>query len=238
MASECCYAGSALSHELRRHITQAHNTCIAVVEPRYCCIALPRIKLHQALTGHVSSCQACSPPFAVRAEIVHINEVIGGAETGAYLLTYDSIHGTYDRKVEAAADDSGFSVDGHFISYSGEKTIEGVDWKALNIDVVCDCTGVFLTKAKLQPYFDAGVQRVVVSAPVKEAGVLNVVVGVRPCVLHLHLTLLMTFYVRVTWAPAFIHERRCVGAFAEDAGGRNAVLVLSIWMHVAHVSLM
>jgi glyceraldehyde 3-phosphate dehydrogenase len=44
--------------------------------------------------------------------------------------------------------------------------------------VVCDCTGVFLTKAKLAPYFAAGVARVVVSAPVKEAGVLNVVVGV------------------------------------------------------------
>jgi hypothetical protein len=62
---------------------------------------------HSQLTSYVMSFNAL-----LSAEVVHINEVIGGAETGAYLLQFDSIHGTYSKKVEAAADDSGFSVDG------------------------------------------------------------------------------------------------------------------------------
>ena len=107
-----------------------------------------------------------------------MNELIGGAETGAYLLTYDSIHGTWGKAIESAADDKSFSVDGKTVSWSAEKSIDAVDWKGMGVQIVCDCTGVFLTKAKLQPYFDVGVQRVVVSAPVKEAGVLNVVMGV------------------------------------------------------------
>ena len=58
-------------------------------------------------------------------------------------------------------------------------TCERVDWKAAGVELVIDCSGVFLTVEKLQPYLDVcGVKRVVVSAPVKEKTVLNVVVGV------------------------------------------------------------
>ena len=54
-----------------------------------------------------------------------------------------------------------------------------VDWKGMGVQIVIDCTGKFLTVAALSPYMDVcGVQRVVVSAPVKEPSVLNVVVGV------------------------------------------------------------
>jgi glyceraldehyde 3-phosphate dehydrogenase len=110
-------------------------------------------------------------------EVVHVNELIGGAETGAYLVKYDSVHGTWTKEVEAKEDDSGFTVDGRMVTWSGEKSIAAVNWQQLGVQIVCDCTGVFLTKEKLQPYFDAGVARVVVSAPVKEEGVLNVVMG-------------------------------------------------------------
>lgn len=55
-----------------------------------------------------------------------------------------------------------------------------LDYSALGVQQVWDCTGVFLTRKALQPYFDAGVPKVVVSAPVKDAEhpVLNIVYGV------------------------------------------------------------
>ncbi len=55
-----------------------------------------------------------------------------------------------------------------------------VDYSGLNVGQVWDCTGVFLTRKALQPYFDKGVPKVVVSAPVKDAEhpVLNIVYGV------------------------------------------------------------
>jgi len=53
-----------------------------------------------------------------------------------------------------------------------------VPWKDLGCDMVMECTGNFLTTKVLQPYLDGGVKRVVVSAPVKEPSVLNVVMGV------------------------------------------------------------
>ncbi|CAM9383389.1 unnamed protein product [Chrysoparadoxa australica] len=110
-------------------------------------------------------------------EVVHVNEVIGGAETAAYLLQFDSIHGTWDKEVVALEDGSGFTVEGKLVTFSGEEEIASISWSELNVDLACCCTGKFLAKAKLQAYFDGGVKRVVVSAPVKEEGVLNVVVG-------------------------------------------------------------
>jgi glyceraldehyde-3-phosphate dehydrogenase/erythrose-4-phosphate dehydrogenase len=53
-----------------------------------------------------------------------------------------------------------------------------VSYEGLAVDMVLECTGVFLTRAKLDPYFSKGVKKVVVSAPVKDPRpVLNVVVG-------------------------------------------------------------
>lgn len=53
-------------------------------------------------------------------------------------------------------------------------------YQAIGVDMVLECTGVFLTRTKLAPYFEMGVKKVVVSAPVKDAEdpVLNIVYGV------------------------------------------------------------
>ena len=111
-------------------------------------------------------------------EIVHVNEIIGGTETAAYLVKYDSVHGIWGKSVEAASGTS-FTVDGKVVSFSDKKDFKEVDWKSMGVELVIDCTGVFLTTEKLRPYLDVcGVKRVVVSAPVKEPSVLNVVVGV------------------------------------------------------------
>ena len=60
--------------------------------------------------------------------------------------------------------------------YHKAASIDDVDWS--QCDIVIDATGVFKSKAALQPYFDQGVKKVIVTAPVKEEGVLNVVMGV------------------------------------------------------------
>ena len=107
-------------------------------------------------------------------EFVKINDPAAGAESLAHLLNFDSVHGRWDR--EASAEDGVMIIDGKRIQVTQEKTIEANDWS--DCDLVFECSGKMKTKALLQTYLDQGVKRVVVSAPVKEAGVLNVVMGV------------------------------------------------------------
>jgi glyceraldehyde 3-phosphate dehydrogenase len=54
-----------------------------------------------------------------------------------------------------------------------------IDYKGMGVKVVMECTGVYLTTAKCQPYFDQGVQKLVVSAPFKDSGdnIINIVKG-------------------------------------------------------------
>jgi glyceraldehyde 3-phosphate dehydrogenase len=108
--------------------------------------------------------------------IVHVNDLCS-CESAAYLIKYDSVHGTWDKTVEAAADGQSLIINGTTVTFSQEKDYAKIDFIALGVELVMECTGKFLTAADLQPYFDVGVKQVVVSAPVKEASVLNVVLG-------------------------------------------------------------
>ena len=116
------------------------------------------------------------PRAANRLNVVHVNELKGGAATTAHLLEFDSIHGRWRSRF--GADDTGIEVAGHRIGFSAAATPEGVDWGAHGCDVVLECTGKFLTPDALQGYFGRGVKRVIVAAPVKHLAALNVVVGV------------------------------------------------------------
>lgn len=69
-------------------------------------------------------------------------------------------------------------MNGKRIRLTHEKTIEALLLAELGVDLVIDCTGVFKTAAKVAPYYAAGVKKVVVSAPVKDGGALNLVYGV------------------------------------------------------------
>jgi glyceraldehyde 3-phosphate dehydrogenase len=64
------------------------------------------------------------------------------------------------------------------IGFSAEQTPDAIAWGDLGCDVVLECTGKFLKTEQLDGYFARGVKRVIVAAPVKEAGALNIVVGV------------------------------------------------------------
>lgn len=108
-------------------------------------------------------------------EIVHINEVKGGAECAAHLLEFDSVHGRWDKQIEH--DDSSITIEGKKISFSEHTAPGAVAWDELGVDIVIESSGKFRTTELLQPYYDRGVKKVIVAAPVKK-GALNIVMGV------------------------------------------------------------
>jgi len=107
-------------------------------------------------------------------EIVHVNEIKGGPTTAAHLLEFDTVHGRWNRRFEA--DERAVYVDGRRIGFSDHATPGEVPWREHGVDLVIECSGRFRTPELLRPYFDAGVAKVVVAAPVKE-GALNIVMG-------------------------------------------------------------
>ena len=109
-------------------------------------------------------------------EIVLINDPVGDAEQHALLMEFDSVHGRW--RTPVAAGDGALVLNGQTIRLTHEKTIQALPLAELGVDLVIDCTGVFKTAAKVAPYFEAGVKKVVVSAPVKDGGALNLVYGV------------------------------------------------------------
>ncbi len=112
----------------------------------------------------------------IGGDIVLLNDPVGDAEQHALLMEFDSVHGRWRTPVAAAPD--ALILDGKTIRLTHEKTIEALPLAELGVDMVIDCTGVFKTAAKVGPYYNAGVKKVVVSAPVKDGGALNLVYGV------------------------------------------------------------
>ena len=110
------------------------------------------------------------------ANIVLLNDPAGDPEQHALLLEFDTVHGRWAHDIRSTG--GGVTIDDREIRLSQVARIQDLPLQELGIDLVVDCTGVFKTKAKVQPYYDAGVSKVVVSAPVKEEGVLNVVYGI------------------------------------------------------------
>ncbi|MCB1044480.1 MAG: type I glyceraldehyde-3-phosphate dehydrogenase [Acidobacteria bacterium] len=99
----------------------------------------------------------------------------------AYLFKYDSTHGTYPGDVQSEGDY--LVVDGHRILCTAEKDPGRLPWKELDVDVVLEATGKFLTKEAASSHVVAGAKRVIMSAPAKDDTKM-VVMGVN----HLELT--------------------------------------------------
>jgi glyceraldehyde 3-phosphate dehydrogenase len=117
------------------------------------------------------------PRSGNRLDIVHANELRGGAAAAAHLLQFDSIHGRWREQIRFE-EDKALHIGNRRIGFSGAKTPGEVAWGDLGCDIVLECTGKFLRPDQLQSYFDRGVRRVIVAAPVKDPAALNVVVGV------------------------------------------------------------
>ncbi|MCL2036586.1 MAG: type I glyceraldehyde-3-phosphate dehydrogenase [Oscillospiraceae bacterium] len=96
-------------------------------------------------------------------EIVAINDLTN-PKMLAHLLKYDTAQGPYKGHKVESGDDS-ITVDGKTIKIYAEKNAADLPWKALDVDMVLECTGFYVTKAKSQAHIDAGAKKVIISAP-------------------------------------------------------------------------
>lgn len=107
-------------------------------------------------------------------ELVQVNDPAGKPETLAHLLNFDSVHGRWQQQAEA--NETGFRVNGQQVEVTQNKTIDETDWSGC--DIVIEASGKMKTQELLKKYLQQGVKKVVVTAPVKEEGVLECVLGV------------------------------------------------------------
>jgi glyceraldehyde 3-phosphate dehydrogenase len=112
-----------------------------------------------------------------RLDVVHVNEVRGGIAATAHLLEFDSVHGRWHESIGVETDGL-IAIGKKSVSFSEHAAPSDVAWGKMGCDVVLECTGKFLKPDQLQAYFDQGVKRVIVAAPVKDEAALNMVVGV------------------------------------------------------------
>lgn len=134
-----------------------------------------RVAFDRNAPGSANPLGRSSAPAGAILDIVHINEIKGGPSVGAHLLEFDSVHGRWPRRVAAA--DASIEVESASIGWSSAAQPGDVAWGELGVDIVLECSGKFRTVGSLAPYFQRGVKKVIVAAPVKE-GALNVVMGV------------------------------------------------------------
>ena len=110
-------------------------------------------------------------------EFVHINEIAGDAHCQAHLIQFDTVHGQWGQDKTISSTDNSITIDSQTLTFSQSENPADIDWKALEIDLVIECTGQFKTEQQLQTYFEHGVKKVLVSAPCPEPA-LNLVYGV------------------------------------------------------------
>jgi glyceraldehyde 3-phosphate dehydrogenase len=108
-------------------------------------------------------------------ELVAINDLTD-AKTLAHLLKYDSVHRGF-RGGEIGHTDKTLTIGGHAVQVLAHKDPAELPWKALGVDIVLECTGLFTEKAKAEAHIKAGAKKVLISAPAKGQD-LTVVMGV------------------------------------------------------------
>ncbi len=99
-------------------------------------------------------------------DIVAINDLLD-VDHLAYLLKYDSVHGTVSASVEIV--DGHLVVDGKTVRITAERDPKNLQWDAVGADVVAECTGIFTSLDMAQSHIEGGAKKVVVSAPSKDA---------------------------------------------------------------------
>lgn len=117
---------------------------------------------------------ALRPMLEAGDTIAFVNDAVGDPAMHAHLLEFDTVHGRWPAKF--SHDDAGITIDGTRIPVFTTRALD--DLPLEDVDVVIDCTGHFKTADRIAPYFERGVKKVVVSAPVKDGGAANIVYGV------------------------------------------------------------
>ena len=108
-------------------------------------------------------------------QFMAIND-LGDAATNAHLLKYDTVHGRFDGSIEVK--EKNMVVNGDSIQVVAERDPAKLPWKALGVDVVLECTGLFTSKAKASAHLTAGARKVIISAPGEKDVDRTIVMGV------------------------------------------------------------
>ncbi len=117
---------------------------------------------------------ALKPLLEAGETIAWINDAVGDAAMHAHLLEFDTVHGRWNAEFSHDADS--ITIDGTRLPVHQSRTLDALPLEG--VDVVIDCTGYYKTEARIAPYFERGVKKVVVSAPVKDGDAANLVMGV------------------------------------------------------------
>jgi len=99
-------------------------------------------------------------------QVVGINDLLD-VDHLAYLLKYDSVHGTCDASIEVK--DGNLVVDNNIIRITAERDPKQISWNSVDTDIVAECTGIFTSLEKAQLHIDGGSKKVVISAPSPDA---------------------------------------------------------------------
>ena len=99
-------------------------------------------------------------------QVVGINDLLD-VEHLAYLLKYDSVHGTCNASIEVK--NGNLVVDNNIIRISAERDPKQIAWDSISTDIVAECTGIFTSLEKAQFHIDGGAKKVVISAPSPDA---------------------------------------------------------------------
>ena len=119
--------------------------------------------------------------FNPHINIVAINDITD-SKTLAHLLKYDSVHRRFD--VDVKHDDNHIYVNDSEIKIFSEKDPGKLPWKELDIDIVIECTGLFLDKISATKHLNAGAKKIILSAPAKDDDIKTIVIGVNDELLH------------------------------------------------------
>lgn len=106
--------------------------------------------------------------------VKYLNELNGNTNSLIHSIEFDSIHGKWQANIEEDKDE--IKIDGKSIKATFVENIN--DLSLDNVDIMIDCTGVYKSSSKIQKYFDKGVKKVIVSAPINEDNIVNIAYGV------------------------------------------------------------
>ncbi len=109
--------------------------------------------------------RAIAQDFNDDIQVVGINDLLD-ADYLAYMLKYDSVHGNF--KGDISVDGNNLVVNGNTIRLTAERDPANLGWGDIDVDLVLECTGFFLTEETCQKHIDAGAKKVVMSAPSKD----------------------------------------------------------------------
>jgi glyceraldehyde 3-phosphate dehydrogenase len=128
--------------------------------------------------------------------IVAVNDLLDVNHL-AYLLKYDSVHGSYDGEVSVKGNN--LLVDGQEIQITAERNPADIGWGDMGVDIVAECTGIFTTLEKAQAHIDGGAKKVVISAPSADAPMF--VMGVNHLEATADQTIVSNASCTTNWAP-------------------------------------